>query len=38
MQQGEASEVVDLVKKHPYQGHNLDIERLVEEGYRHETK
>ena len=28
---GEAGEVVDLVKKHLYQGHNLDIEKLIEE-------
>lgn len=28
---GESGEVMDLVKKHMYQGHELDSERLVEE-------
>ncbi|HET8707606.1 MAG TPA: nucleoside triphosphate pyrophosphohydrolase family protein [Pseudomonadales bacterium] len=28
---GEAGEVVDVVKKHTYQGHELDVPKLVDE-------
>ena len=28
---GEAGEVIDLVKKHMFQGHEIDIEKLIDE-------
>lgn len=28
---GEAGEVIDLVKKHMFQGHEMDIEKLIDE-------
>ena len=28
---GEAGECIDLLKKHEYQGHSLDVEKMIEE-------